>query len=607
MDDLCIKVDIVLNECSRYLYNIEKKEFHESSFKLIFKDLINGPLLCFVKSIQVFLKTFKNQNVYMLCVCLSQIRKCLLLYEISISEQTTILHFEKILSKYIIKRIQKCFYKLEECLEMIEIPDLDEHPGKFIDQMNIVLNSLNNRDNFELIKPNVNKILFQAITIAKVADEIDNLEITSSSKHVLTAIQQIEKVNINDTDSFFQFDYLSSSLSILERRINTTVLHLISKIFNDPFYIIKKLVRKCGESVDTQLRNSSDLSSLICDLDKYTDELIQVGLFSVACCKNDEYVIPLKSCLSSLELLDSDMVPAIIEFYLDPTSLVKKTFLKLLINHWVSEICEIQNLLDKIIDPFAFTQTTIETSMNIIDTISKSNANTNMDLYVKFSNGMINFSKFMEKIFTTALFENKELSTTFEQFKNALREYNACLVYNQRTNDGYNDESIKNKLLKRCTIVIKYLKNTQILISNILNDKSLSELENTNYILSKTKQSSPNMLQTDNPDNNEDLDLLLTTIQVQKSFYNKSERKTSKKMFHQDYECLISANETTYENVVTMDLTKILDNFILESFNINKDNKFTVNLWEEIGIDNPTRIQDLDNVDNKITSVNELC
>lgn len=50
------------------------------------------------------------------------------------------------------------------------------------------------------------------------------------------------------------------------------------------------------------------------------------------------------------------MVPAIIEFYLDPTSLVKKTFLKLLINHWVCEICEIQNLLDKIIDPYAFIQ-----------------------------------------------------------------------------------------------------------------------------------------------------------------------------------------------------------------------------------------------------------
>ena len=87
---------------------------------------------------------------------------------------------------YIIKRIQKCFYKLEDCLEMIDLTDVDEHPGKFIDQMNIVLNALSNRDHFELIKPNINKILFQAITIAKVADTIDNLEITSSSKHVKT-------------------------------------------------------------------------------------------------------------------------------------------------------------------------------------------------------------------------------------------------------------------------------------------------------------------------------------------------------------------------------------------------------------------------------------
>lgn len=67
-------------------------------------------------------------------------------------------------------------------------------------------------------------------------------------------------------------------------------------------------------------------------------------------------VIPLKCCISSLELLDSDLVPAIIEFYLDSTSVLKKKVLKTLINHWVSEICEMKNLLDKIIDPFAFIQ-----------------------------------------------------------------------------------------------------------------------------------------------------------------------------------------------------------------------------------------------------------
>jgi len=38
----------------------------------------------------------------MLFVCLSQIRKCLLLYEVSMLEQTTILHFEKVFKLFVI-------------------------------------------------------------------------------------------------------------------------------------------------------------------------------------------------------------------------------------------------------------------------------------------------------------------------------------------------------------------------------------------------------------------------------------------------------------------------------------------------------------------------
>jgi len=60
------------------------------------------------------------------------------------------------------------------------------------------------------------------------------------------------------------------------------------QIFNDPFCIIKKLLRLCGDSNNIQHRNSTDLSCMIFDLDKSTDVLIHIGLFSVACCKNDE-------------------------------------------------------------------------------------------------------------------------------------------------------------------------------------------------------------------------------------------------------------------------------------------------------------------------------
>jgi len=56
--------------------------------------------------------------------------------------------------------------------------------------------------------------------------------------------------------------------------------------------------------------------------------------------------------------------------------------------------------------------------MNIIETIHKNDPDTNVDIYIKFTNEMFNFSKFVEKIFVTELFKNKEISTTFKQFKN---------------------------------------------------------------------------------------------------------------------------------------------------------------------------------------------
>lgn len=81
----------------------------------------------------------------------------------------------------------------------------------------------------------------------------------------------------------------------------------------------------------------------------------------------------------------------------------------------------------------------------------------------------------------------------------------------------------------------------------------VSVMENTYHILSKTKQSSTYLLQTEDLDDNDELNLILSTVQVQKSFYNKSERKISKINSDQDYSNNI--NETVFENTITMDLT----------------------------------------------------
>lgn len=53
---------------------------------------------------------------------------------------------------------------------------------------------------------------------------------------------------------------------------------------------------------------------------------------------------------------------------------------------------------------------------------------------------------------------------------------------------------------------------------------------------------------------NDDLNLMLSTVKLQKSFYNKSERKTSNIFYNQEY---LTNDETAYENTVTMDITSI--------------------------------------------------
>lgn len=71
------------------------------------------------------------------------------------------------------------------------------------------------------------------------------------------------------------------------------------------------------------------------------------------------------------------------------------------------------------------------------------------------------------------------------------------------------------------------------------------------------EQSLTSMQQKNKYSDNDDLNLMLSTVKLQKSFYNKSERKTSKIFFNQ---VSLTYDETIYENTVTMDITS---NFLL--------------------------------------------
>lgn len=72
--------------------------------------------------------------------------------------------------------------------------------------------------------------------------------------------------------------------------------------------------------------------------------------------------------------------------------------------------------------------------------------------------------------------------------------------------------------------------------------------------------------QKDNLEDNPDLNMIFSTVQIQKSFYNKSVRKMSKPFFTENYSST-NNNETIYENTATMDLTS--KSYYLYKYNIN--------------------------------------
>lgn len=56
--------------------------------------------------------------------------------------------------------------------------------------------------------------------------------------------------------------------------------------------------------------------------------------------------------------------------------------------------------------------------MDIIDTINKSDSKVNIDLFVKLLNGLVNFTKYIEKTFTPEMSRENNLFTFLKQYKN---------------------------------------------------------------------------------------------------------------------------------------------------------------------------------------------
>lgn len=67
-------------------------------------------------------------------------------------------------------------------------------------------------------------------------------------------------------------------------------------------------------------------------------------------------ILGIRSCLASLESLESELVPSLTAYYLDHGRTPHRNHLKILSDHWQSEVLKLEELIDSIVDPAAFCQ-----------------------------------------------------------------------------------------------------------------------------------------------------------------------------------------------------------------------------------------------------------
>uniref|UniRef100_A0A8D8Q794 Serendipity locus protein alpha n=1 Tax=Cacopsylla melanoneura TaxID=428564 RepID=A0A8D8Q794_9HEMI len=244
-------------------------------------------------------------------LCLSQIRKILLLYS-RVINTTAEYTMSKDTRWYLSNRMQFCLNEIA-CIISADTVENEPSMGAFISGVDSALQMLAMPGN---AIPNVEPLLCQALTIAKLSNTMNANEITSGCQ----------------------------------------------QIFSDSLLPLRDLVEKCKtveSSGGQQPRKAEDLESLISGFDIHCERIVHVAMFAINCSNasfNHQCIFSMRCCIASLESLEDTLVPALIAFYMDSENQSKRLLLKTLSNHWSDEIVQLETLLHRVIDTAAMSK-----------------------------------------------------------------------------------------------------------------------------------------------------------------------------------------------------------------------------------------------------------
>ncbi|XP_063220722.1 serendipity locus protein alpha-like isoform X2 [Bacillus rossius redtenbacheri] len=449
-----------------------------------------------VQKVEVCLKgLFTGNRRKRAQLCISQIFKCLPILSVALQDCQ---EYNPVESKtYVLKRLEASFSELRSLLAGGTDPgaDAEGEGGRFVRTMNAALQVVSCLESHadtpaldyavQCVSVAVQDVLSRAIYISQVSCHARKDEFQAACAKVSRRLQDLSAECSSQRRSHtavrFSGEALRAALEDLEHLVNKTLLHLFLEVFSDPFDVLWRLVEACVSSpLPVGYRKSSDL--LVLELDRHMERMIVLGQFAVACSENPRRVLGMRSCVASLESLDTEMVAALTLMYMQPRSRRHRRHLDLLMRHYKDEVVCLRGLLDTVVDPATFCSVVESDIRRLVKRFKRGQAGPVAGLR-GVAEEMVRKTEMLLHLVGAAL-ELDEMRPADPQTAASVRSLcklagRACGTSQQaarQLSDGSQDVH-KERVLKRLKMIVTYVGRMSPVLEELMNEYHLSAVK----------------------------------------------------------------------------------------------------------------------------------
>lgn len=299
------------------------------------------------------------------------------------------------------------------------------------------------------VRSAVEQLLSHALAFANVALDSDKNPITVLSQNVLKLVMDFEEEfslsqpgkKLNESAQRMKAIELEASLCSLEGFVNNALLRLVYEVFSVKEKKKIEEIQQANGTRDLEMEN----------FDLYVDRFLQIGHFAVWFCRDDTKVSSIiRSCLASIESIDSYLIPAITGRP-DPS-------IDVLQLHFEEEINLLKFHVQQIVETAAFCSILMENINEAVATNRKEFKKESLIVLVQQANVLLQHLTINSK--NLQLSTDKASKFYFHDFKLMLNECDAILNYPEPIED------IERRILKRFSILTSTIRKLQNAIKN---------------------------------------------------------------------------------------------------------------------------------------------